>query len=311
MPKLENLREITDRNLGGLKADAHLLYQIKQAAPAQPERKFKWMPVLASGLAAVVLLCAGLIALPLLHKGQGDIDIVSRSAGGDTVPQAVMLTASVPAGSVNISGAQGTVPGYRNLFAPEQSGNFPLIKVGNAVYRMLTSPSSLSDSVLGEALGEVTEYTLEPAISTGEIVSNVVSAQQTVYAVQGMKGAAVAASVQGSLRAFQRVSYSGSAVVGGEGLRDVLLGSAKVTAMELSDVGIIDQAEKAQELVAVLLGNAQYVSAASSATQKQSLLLKLDNGLIVQLNAGNGMLSACGTWSCPEFFDAFTQAISQ
>ena len=309
MPKLENLREIADRNLGGLKADAHLLYQIQHAAAQKPGRKIKWKPVLVSAAAALLLVCAGVIVLPLLINGQGDIKIISRSAGGDTAPQAIQLTANVPSGSVKIGGSQEAVPGYRNLFAAEQNGNFPLVRVNNATYRMLISPSSLSGDLLGEPLGDVTEYTLEPAVSTSAVVSNVVSAQQPVYAVKGMQGAAVAATVQGNLRVFQRVAFSGSAVVGNEGLRDVLLGSARVTAMELSDVGIINQAEQAQELIDILLRTAQYEGAASS-TREQSLLLRLDNGLIVQMNAGNGLLSACGTWSSPEFFDAFQAAMT-
>jgi len=310
MPKLENLKEIADRNLGGLKADAHLLSQIKQTADARPERKINWRPVLISGVAAVLLLCAGVLVLPLITKGQGDIQIVSRSAGDGGTPQEIQLTANVPAGSVNISGSQGTIPGYRNLFAAEKNGNFPLVKVGSATYRMLISPSGFSGDLLGENLGNVTEYTLEPAISSSAIVSNVVSAEQPVYAVSGMKNAVVAAEVQGSMRVFQRVGFSGTAIVGSESLRDVLLGSAQVTAMELSDVGIINQADKVQELIAVLLHNARYEGVADS-TRKQSLLLRLDNGLIVQMNAGNGLLSACGTWSCPEFFDAFQAAIAE
>jgi len=309
MKKLENLKEIADRNLGGLKADAHLLYQIKHAAKAEPKRKIKWKPILISGTAAVALLCVALIAWPNL-RGQGDIEVVSRSAGGDMPAQAIQLTAYVPAGSVSISGSKGEVPGYRTLFAAEQNGNFPLVKVGSATYRMLTSPTGIDDSLLGDELGTVTEYTLEPALSSSAIVSNVVSAQQTVYAIQGMKGALVAASVNGTMRVFQRVSFSGTAVIGSEGLKDVLLGSAQVTAMELSDVGIIDQASEAQELVNILLQYANYESAAQSANTGQSLLLALDNGLIVQMNVGNGMLNACGTWSCPEFIDAFTAAVS-
>jgi len=310
MDRLEHLQEIADRNLGGLKADAHLLYEIRQKAQAKPQRKTQWKPILIGGIAAVALLFGGVFGLPMLMRGQGDIALVTRSAGGTAPEQAIRLTASVPAGSVSISGSKGDIPSYRTLFAAEQNGNFPLIKIGKETYRMLTSPYGVADSLLGDALGTVTEYTLEPAVSTGEIVSNVVSAEQPVYAVAGMKGAAVAASVQGSMRLFQRVSFSGTAVVGGEGLQDVLLGSATVTAMELSDVGIIEEASEAQELVNVLLRNATYESAALSANSSQSLLLKLDNGLIVQMNAGNGTLSACGTWSCPEFFDAFTEALA-
>jgi len=310
MKRLENLKEIADRNLCGLKADPSLLQQILCAQTTPQKKTVRWRPILAGSLAAVLLLCAGLIALPNLIRGDGDMNVVSRSAGGAQTLGSFPLTANVPAGSVSISESSGKAPGYRNLFAPGQNANFPLLKIGEATYRLLTSPSSLSDSLLGDQIGRVTEFTSEPAVSSSAIVSNIVAADQPVYAVQGMKGAAVAAETDGSLRVFQRVSYSGTAIVGSEGLKDVLLGSAQVVAMELSDVGVIDRQDVAQQLADVLLQNAQYEGAAESANNSQSLLLWLSNGLVVQMNAGGGTLSACGTWSCPEFFDAFSDAVS-
>lgn len=310
MKQLENLKEIADRNLGGLKADARLLQQIRQAAVPQTEIKIKWRPIAAAAAAAVVLLAVGLIALPQLMRGDGGMDVVSRSAGGEKAVTEFQLTANVPAGSVRISDGAGSAPSYRSLFAG-QSSNFPLIKSGNETYRQLTDPGNLSADLLGEQLGKVAEFTSEPAVSSGGIVSNAVEAGQPVYTVKGMKGVAVAAEVQGSMRVFQRVSYGGVAVVGSEGLRDVLLGSAQVVAMELSGVGVVDQKNEAQELMNVLLQNANYEGAAESANRSQSLLIWLSNGLTVQMNAGGGTLSACGTWSCPEFFSAFSDAVSK
>lgn len=310
MRQLENLKEIADRNLGGLKADARLLQQIRRAAQPKEERKIKWRPVIAAAATAAVLLAAGLIALPQLMRNDGGMDVVSRSAGGEMAAVEFALTANVPAGSVRISDAAGAAPGYRSLFAASQNANFPLVRNGSETYRLLTEPASLPADLLGEQIGKVAEYTPEPAVSSGGIVSNAVEAGQPVYAVKGMKGAAVAAEMQGSMRAFQRVSYGGVAVIGKEGLRDVLLGNAQVVAMELSGVGVVDQQDSARELANVLFGNANYEGAAESANRSQSLLLWLSNGLTVQMNAGGGTLSACGTWSCPEFFAAFSDAIS-
>ena len=310
MKQLENLKEIADRNLGGLKADTRLLHQIRQAAQPKAKKMIKWRPVIAAAATAAVLLAVGLIAFPQLMRSDGDMDVVSRSAGGEMAVTEFALTANVPAGSVRISDSAGSAPGYRSLFATSQSANFPLVKSGSETYRLLTEPASLPADLLGEQLGKVAEYTSEPAVSSGGIVSNAVSAGEPVYAVKGMKGAAIAAEVQGNMRVFQRVSYSGLAVIGSEGLKNVLLGSAQVVAMELSDVGVIDQENEARELINVLLKNAQYEGAAESANRSQSLLLWLSNGLTVQMNAGGGMLSACGTWSCPEFFAAFSDAVS-
>ena len=311
MNKLENLKEIADRALGGLEADTRLLHQILHAKEPERAKKTNWRPILVGVAAAAVLLCAGLIALPHLMRYDGDISVVSHSAGGSTAAGGFALTAAVPKGSVRISDAEGKTPSYRNLFAPAKNGSFPLVKLGDETYRLLTAPENLSDSLLGDSLGTVAEFTAEPAVSTAGIVSNAVEAGQTVYAVKGMKGAVAAAQVNGSMRAFQRVSFSGVATVGGEGLRDVLLGGAQVAAMELSDVGVIDDASQAQALMDVLVSNAQYEGAAVSANNSQSLLIWLSNGLTVQMNAGSGTLSACGTWSCPEFFSAYADAVNQ
>ena len=37
-------------------------------------------------------------------------------------------------------------------------------------------------------------------------------------------------------------------------------------------------------------------------------LIGLNNGLTLQLLAGEDTISACGTWSCPDFFEAFMEA---
>lgn len=311
MKRLENLKEITDRNLAGLKADTRLLHQILHAKTPKAEKKIKWRPVLIAGAAAVALLCAGLFGLPQLLRYNGDMEVVTRSAGGELAEQTFQLTANVPAGSVSISESAGNMPGYRSLFAPEQNANFPLLKVGNATYRLLKDSVSISAERLGEQLGNVTEFTDEPAVSAGGIVSNIIAAGQPVYAVKGMKAAAVAADIQGTLRVFQRVSFGSTAIVGSETLKDVLTGSAQVVSLELSDVGRIDQADAVQTIMDTLFRYAHYEGAAESANSRQSLLLKLNNGITVQMNAGNGTLSACGTWSCPEFFEAFADAVSE
>jgi len=176
---------------------------------------------------------------------------------------------------------------------------------------LLISPTDMDTALLGESLGEVTEYTLEPALSNGGIVSNVVFAGDTVYAVQGMKGAMAAAYVNGGLRVFQRVSYAGSALLDSESLAATLVGNHTATAMELTDSGIVDDPAKAQSLMQTLLDNAEYDSAASGTDDTRSLLISLDNGLLIQLMVGQDSLSACGTWNCPEFFDAYADAVAQ
>ncbi len=315
MKKLECLPEITQHSLGGLTADSRMLANIRIAA-AQPvsARRFYLRPALITCLAVTLCLGLGLWGMPHLLPASvtGNPLMSSQTAGGNADSNSVgsLQQMDVSSGSISINGSSQDSGTYRNLFASSRNGSDPLVMVGGAVYRLLISPTNMDSSLLGESLGEVTEYTMEPALSTGGVVSNVVFAGETIYAVKGMNGAMAAASVSGSLRVFQRVSFSGAAALGGETLGDTLTASQNVTAMELTGLGIVDDPATAQTLLKTLLDNAQYESASAGSDDTRSLLIRLDNGLLMQLMVGDDTVSACGTWSCPEFFDAYAAAMA-
>ncbi len=318
MSRLTDLHAIADRNLGGLNADGRLMAGIERAARAQTApRRVRIRPLSAVTAAAALCLCLALLLEPGLFQARNANQYASRlldsqSAGGTAaptpLPEAQKL--SVPAGSISVGGASQTSGTYRNLFAALNGGGAPIVMVNDAVYRLLISPTSLDSSLLGASLGEVTEYTLEPALSDGGIVSNIVSAGETVYAVRGMKGALAAARVSGNLRLFQRVSYAGTSTLGSETLADTLSVSAHATAMELTGVGMVTDAATADTLLQTLLSDAEYENASFGTDDNASLVIALDNGLLVQLMVGEDTVSACGTWSCPDFFTAFQAAVS-
>ena len=76
--------------------------------------------------------------------------------------------------------------------------------------------------------------------------------------------------------------------------------------MTLEGVGTVEDAD-AQALMQTLLDNASYQSTGMSGSG--SLHIGLTNGLTLQLLVGDDTVSACGTWSCPEFFEAFAAAV--
>ena len=41
----------------------------------------------------------------------------------------------------------------------------------------------------------------------------------------------------------------------------------------------------------------------------RSLLIQLDSGIVLQMAVNGERLIACGTWACPEFFEAFQEAM--
>lgn len=323
MKRLEKLPEITEEMLGGLHASQDLKADILRDAEKMkngepvPARNTPWSnkrarrskpaQVLrtAGALACMAIFAAGLLlGVPaLLQKDIGGGLITTKTAGdpdaGDT------LALAVPQGSITIS--QREKPDYRGVWAKATGANFPLVCVDGRCYRLLSNPTAIGDDLLGGALGTVDTFTSEPALAVGGVVSNTVAAGETVYALRGMEGAAVAANVDGCLRVFQRVSFGSSALKGGEGLGDTLCASSAV-AMELTGVGTVTDRATAESLYNTLLQNAQLTRGGASETA-QSLLIQLENGIVLQLCVRDESVMACGTWVCPEFFEAFAAAV--
>lgn len=315
---LEHLPQIAARQLGGLQADARLLAAVRTRARGgtTPRRKARPQLVFAC-VAAALCLTVGLAALvsgggaPLAIAPQPSEGILdTRAAGG--LPNAFGAAGQneLSDGSIAISGGADVT--LSSLFAREENGNFPLVMVDGKTYRLLTSPQSLDSSLVGNELGPVGEFTLEPALSGGQgVVSNTVTPGAMVCAVDGMQGALLCAELNGQTRVFQRVGFAGTATVGGETLRDTLAPAEQVVALELSGVGEITDAQTAQSLMRVLYQNASFSGKSANVGANQSLVLHLQNGLCLQLLVSEDALSGCGTWSCPEFFEAFELAVSQ
>ena len=266
-------------------------------------------PALAMCAALVVLIGAvaamdGGVDVPQLLPQQNVLD--SHSAGTQSQPtQEPAALGDVPAGSISMSA--GVRRRAQTLFEENTGASFPLITLKDATYRMLAAPAGISSALLGSELGLVNEFNLEPALGSGDIVSNAADPGAPVYAVSGMKGAMVAANIGGSLRVFQRVSYSGTAIIGGESLGDTLCRPSQVSWMALNGTTI--SGEDAQTLMQTLLDDADFHSTGMSGSG--SLQIGMTNGLSLQLLVGDDTVSACGTWSCPGFFEAFAELAGQ
>ncbi len=282
--KLSALPSIADEMLSGVKAGEELRERIYKKAEAKTEIRFRPLRAVPALCCALAVFLGAVWGIPQLLKEPDEQLLAAQPAGGTNEPTTV-LRADVPVGSVTLT-ASNEVPAYRSIWA---------------------SVSGLSSKRLGSEIGTVGEYTSEPSLSSGSIVSNTVLEGETVYEVKNMSGAAVAANVDGKMRVFQRVSLDGSAVIGGETLGDTL-GSADVSELTLSDVGRITDADTAQTLFDTLVDNASYQSTACQTT-KQTLLIKFSNGVTLQLAVSGEKVMGCGTWACPEFFEAFDTAL--
>ena len=304
MFKWQDMKEAVDGSLAELKAGEELrqriMYRVAQGEQPAFRPRLIWIPALACILVLAIALAA---ALPRITRNESLLP-VSRTAGDAGVgrDRADLGNGNVEVGSRN-------APAYRSIWASGSGSAFPLIRYNGRWYRLLTEPSQVSGSVLGNSVGQVEEYTTEPTLSgSGGIVSNAVQAGSTVYAISGMEGTLLAAEVSGSMRAFQRVSFNGGALIGSEQLRDSLNISGHVRTLELSDVGTIIDSGTAEQLIGILLNSASF-EGTGSVSGSQSLIITLDNGLKLQLSVKGSRFGACGVWNCPDFFEQFQNAL--
>jgi len=304
MIKLERLNEVAQETLGGLNAGPGLLRQAMARADGQipaPTVKAPLRRGLAFALSALLVLGVSALALPALRKSEvPTLPTLQAGQMGGGIQESAR---DLPRGSVVLSPGRPQQPG--GVWAPAQGANFPLIRTGGRFYRMLTSPQDAS-SLAGSPLGSVETFTGEPSLDTGRsTLSNAAAQGAAVSAVPGMGGAAVTAEVGGTVRLFQRVSYAGSALLSGETLRDTLPGGA--TALQLSGVGTVTDPGAVGRLMDLLYGKAVY-QGSHSLGGGQALLVQYPGGAVLQMAVKGDSLSACGTWSCPEFLSAFAEA---
>ena len=304
--KLDQLPQVAEETLGGLKAAASLYMKIRQRAQA-PARKpaFPLRRAVALACSLVLVITLGVIGIGGLPGDEKALPKIMTQAAG-TLPEGAVLRAwDLPRGSISL-GQPGSVPEYQGVWARASGGNFPLIRVNGAYYRLLSNPTSIDSSMLGASLGSVEVFTDEPALdSTAQTLSNVVPAGTQVSQISGMQGTAVAAQLDGKTRVFQRVSFSGSALLGGEGLSSTLQGS--VVGLQLSGVGTVTDPGQVSSLMNMLLGESSYQSGSTRSTD-QALLIQYSNGIVLQMSVKDNSLIACGTWSNPGFIEAFAQA---
>ena len=304
--KLDQLPQVAEETLGGLKADASLYMKIRQRAQA-PARKpaFPLRRAVALACSLVLVITLGVIGIGGLPGDEKALPKIMTQAAG-TLPEGAVLRAwDLPRGSISL-GQPGSVPEYQGVWARASGGNFPLIRVNGAFYRLLSNPTSIDSSMLGASLGSVEVFTDEPALdSTAQTLSNVIPAGTQVSQISGMQGTAVAAQMDGKTRVFQRISFSGSALLGGEGLSSTLQGS--VVGLQLSGVGTVTDPGQVSSLMNKLFNESSYQSGSTRSTD-QALLIQYSNGIVLQMSVKDNSLIACGTWSNPGFIEAFAQA---
>lgn len=305
MKRYEELPQLIEESLSGLKADRQLFQRaMEKAAPRRPQWQ-GWQRAVALACSLVFVLGIGAAALQLIQGRQPTLH--TQKAGDGQLP-GQQRASDVPRGSIQLS-TTGSTPGYVGVWAAAKGANFPMIRVDERYYRLLNNPTSIGEGLLGAELGQVAAQLDEPALDTsGGTISNVILEGSPVYAIRGMEGSAVTAPLDGRLRVFQRVAFDGQALIGREGLADSLRG--RVVGLQLSGVGTIKDEAVAQGLMATLVSEASYQGSASRASD-QALLIEYDSGIVLQLAVRGSTLMGCGSWEAQSFLDAFTKAVGR
>ena len=131
-------------------------------------------------------------------------------------------------------------------------------------------------------------------------LSNVAEAGQTIYAVSGLDAnTAVACEVGGNMRLFQRVSYAGKGP-GGLGLEDTILRPRSGRRADAFRRRHADR--RSGERRRRHAARPRDAQIGGYVRKEATLTATLTNGLKLQLGVSGDTVSACGGWSCPEFF---------
>ena len=195
-------------------------------------------------------------------------------------------------------------PAWNQFYSTTTTTTAPNVALQENMGVMLVPSDEALERYWNEGAGKVLKDYVDMIRRTAEYYSLPVL---DLYAVSGMQGAVVAARVNGEMRAFQRVSFGDHALIGSENLSSTLRAN-RVVALELTGVGTINNAETARYLMGVLFDNASFLRSGSSETNT-SLLIQLENGLTLQMAVNGERIMACGTWACPEFIEAFQEAL--
>ena len=194
-----------------------------------------------------------------------------------------------------------------DLWLPSPDGLFPMIRLNDGYYCQMAG--DVPSASIGKKAGSVEVFTTDPVLdSSSAVMSNSVPSGTEINFIRNMNGTMLAAKVDGRYRCFQRVSFNGHAMLKGEKLADVLNCAGHVVSIHLNGTGTVSDRADVDRLLGILLKKS--IRENNNLLHDGAILhLKLDNGLTLQLIVKNDRFSSCGTWSCPEFFEAFRDAV--
>lgn len=149
MKQLEQLPEMADQMLGGLKADAAMKQRILQAAAGERPvtRRVPVMRIAAVACVCVIATGVGVFAINRKQPVRESVPTVYAMTAGESTAAleeaAPMERALLDLGNSSIQVHSKSASAFRSIW--ESSGNsFPMIGVNGQYYRMLTTPENVA-----------------------------------------------------------------------------------------------------------------------------------------------------------------------
>ncbi|NMD37586.1 MAG: hypothetical protein GYA87_02765 [Christensenellaceae bacterium] len=316
---LKNLPETIDELIP--KASSNLKSKIIEKAYFQNSKKekfkfnFKLIPSLSSFLviATIFVVIIGLNnnnnlrivekenTVPLLfesHTSSANKDLKTKALMTD---EGAVLDKAVIVEDYNL-------PAFQSIWNSDITP-FPFINYDDKVFRLIDIEENFEELCNNEvAIIEKQEnYPSFLSIPT----SNFLQIGTPVFTNNKFKDTFVIAKAEGKTKVFQRVSFGGIALINNESFDDTFLVQDSVKSLDLSGIGKIDDESKAKELISILNKNVKYINANDGNTFNSTLIVELNNGIKLQLLVKDYKIAACGTYSCPEFFEKFYEYIKK
>ena len=200
LDSLDRLGPITDEMLAGLHADQQMKARIRAAANGQGRAKKRPVQralVPALCCAALAFVCVGAVNLRGVSPAPQAAQIETIAAGDGAA--VMMMRSNQVADLGDHARVSAAAPSDESLFAAGKD-DIPLLAVDGAVYRMLTTPKDVGNSLLGESLGDVALFDEQPSLASPKEMSaglsNIAPQGTVIYSLKGLsKKTAVAAEV--------------------------------------------------------------------------------------------------------------------
>lgn len=310
MVDLEKLPAISESVLHGLQADDSLKQKILYKAANSDIKKtrsyFRYIPAVCC---AVTLILVSFIFLKTINSSVNpEPPTISTIASGSPrviTPVSLHTVTDIGEKAFNTENVYIAASDVSSgIWSRSHNGYFPLVLINDKAYRLISDEYSVIGSAdLDGLVGSVRVCSAEPGIEKADgILSNILESDTNIYNIKGTNQSLIAAAFNQKIMVFQRAGFNGKSIINNEQFKDTVVPPDAVNSLDIPGYGLFSDEETVKRLYNILYEHAVFENS-GSVTGNEYLIIGLKNGLSEQLAVKGNKLYACGTWSCPEFWD--------